>query len=293
MNNNQASVDGLLLVDKAEGLTSHDVVLMVRRAYGERSIGHLGTLDPFATGLLVLLLGRCTRLATFIDNEPKVYEATIRFGAATDTDDCTGEIIRTTDVIPDLESIKTAIKGLTGDILQIPPIYSAKKVDGKRAYDIARSGEEVELKPSQIHVHNWEILNYGQTLRNVDSDPKDISGSKDSTDPNNISGSRDSTDPNNISGSRDSADPNHISASKETRDSSSYAEMTVRITCGGGTYIRALARDLGEATGSAAHLTALRRIQSGDFHVTDAVTIQQLKEAASLPPVKPLKVVVG
>lgn len=281
MNNNQASVDGLLLVDKAEGLTSHDVVLMVRRAYGERSIGHLGTLDPFATGLLVLLLGRCTRLATFIDNEPKVYEATIRFGAATDTDDCTGEIIQTTDVIPDLESIKTAIEGLTGDILQIPPIYSAKKVDGKRAYDIARSGEEVELKPSQIHVHNWEILNYEKSLRNVDSDPKDISGSKDSTDPNNIPGSK------------DSADPNHISASKETRDSSSYAEMTVRITCGGGTYIRALARDLGEATGSAAHLTALRRIQSGDFHVTDAVTIQQLKEAVSLPPVKPLKVVVG
>lgn len=281
MNNNQASVDGLLLVDKAEGLTSHDVVLMVRRAYGERSIGHLGTLDPFATGLLVLLLGRCTRLATFIDNEPKVYEATIRFGAATDTDDCTGEIIQTTDVIPDLESIKTAIEGLTGDILQIPPIYSAKKVDGKRAYDIARSGEEVELKPSQIHVHNWEILNYEKSLRNVDSDPKDISGSKDSTDPNNIPGSK------------DSADPNHISASKETRDSSSYAEMTVRITCGGGTYIRALARDLGEATDSAAHLTALRRIQSGDFYVTDAVTIQQLKEAASLPPVKPLKVVVG
>src|SRR6476619_6926413 len=110
-----ASVEGLLLVDKPAGMTSHDVVQHVRRIYGERSIGHLGTLDPFATGLLVLLLGRATRLATFIDTEPKVYEATIRFGSETDTDDATGTVIRTA-AQPAESAIRTAIESLTGPV---------------------------------------------------------------------------------------------------------------------------------------------------------------------------------
>src|SRR5689334_11715373 len=126
-------VQGLLLIDKPAGMTSHDVVLLVRRAYGERSIGHLGTLDPFATGLLILLLGRSTRLATFIETEPKVYEATIRFGAETDTDDCTGSIIREAP-LPSQEKINSVIPTLTGRISQVPPAYSAKSVDGTRAY---------------------------------------------------------------------------------------------------------------------------------------------------------------
>src|SRR2546423_14482170 len=106
-------------------MTSHDVVQHVRRIYGERSIGHLGTLDPFATGLLVLLLGRATRLATFLDTEPKVYEATIKFGAETDTDDATGTVIRTADV-PCVTGLDEAVKTLTGKISQVPPAYSAK-----------------------------------------------------------------------------------------------------------------------------------------------------------------------
>src|SRR6476646_3114110 len=118
-----APVEGLLLVDKPAGMTSHDVVQRVRRIYGERSIGHLGTLDPLATGLLVLLLGRATRLATFIDTEPKVYEAVIKFGDETDTDDATGTTIRSAPQ-PTEAAIRNAIPSLTGMISQIPTAYS-------------------------------------------------------------------------------------------------------------------------------------------------------------------------
>src|SRR4051812_39406332 len=139
-----ARVEGLLLVDKPAGMTSHDVVQRVRRVYGERSIGHLGTLDPFATGLLILLLGRATRLATFIDADPKVYEAVIDFGGETDTDDSTGNVIRTAAIPPENAVIDSLAK-LTGCISQVPPAYSAKSVDGTRAYDAARRGEPLQL----------------------------------------------------------------------------------------------------------------------------------------------------
>src|ERR1700730_12656615 len=126
--NEVSAPQGLLLVDKPAGMTSHDVVQHVRRVYGERSIGHLGTLDPFATGLLVLLLGRATRLATVIDAEPKVYEATIRMGPETDRDDSTGKRNRT--ALPPREAVvRSAVKTLTGEISQVPPAYSAKSVD--------------------------------------------------------------------------------------------------------------------------------------------------------------------
>ena len=223
-----APAEGLLLVDKPAGMTSHDVVLLVRRAYGERSIGHLGTLDPFATGLLILLLGRSTRLATFIETEPKVYEATIRFGAETDTDDCTGSVIREAP-LPSQQQVNEVIPTLTGRISQVPPAYSAKSVDGTRAYDAARKGEPMELAPVDVDVHSWLI--------------------------------------------------------RGTRPD----ELDVTITCGTGTYIRALARDLGRATGSAAHLSSLRRIRSGEFDVGDAATIEQIKH--SVPVVRNLRVV--
>ena len=222
--------DGVLLVDKPAGITSHDVVELVRRVYHERSIGHLGTLDPFATGLLVLLLGRSTRLATFIENEPKVYEATIRFGAETETDDGTGAVTREAPV-PDADVVLQAIPSLTGAIVQVPPTYSAKKVDGVRAYDLARAGTAVALEPVPVHVHEWRV----RAVR--------------------------------------------------------LPEVDVTVVCGGGTYVRALARDLGRLVGSAAHLTALRRIRSGPFDVRDAATVERLR--AEPPRVRPLRVVVG
>ncbi len=210
-----ARPEGLLLVDKPAGVTSHDVVQIVRRAYGERSIGHLGTLDPFATGLLVLLIGHSTRLATFMQTDPKVYRATIRFGAETDTDDCTGTVVREA-APPSTAAVHQAIPDLTGKIRQVPPAFSAKSVDGVRAYDAARRGEALELQPAEVEVSGWQI------------------------------------------------------------DAERDGEIDVTITCGTGTYIRALARDLGRMTGSAAYLTSLRRLRSGPFDVSDAPTLDTI-----------------
>ncbi|HEY1952309.1 MAG TPA: tRNA pseudouridine(55) synthase TruB [Gemmatimonadaceae bacterium] len=209
------SVEGMLLVDKPAGMTSHDVVQHVRRIFGERSIGHLGTLDPFATGLLILLLGRATRLATFIDTEPKVYEATIRFGSETDTDDVTGTVTRTAP-LPSERDVRAAVESLTGKISQVPPAYSAKSVDGTRAYDAARRGEPLRLAAVDVTVHEWKPARFAEdTLEAV-------------------------------------------------------------ITCSGGTYVRALARDLGRRVSSAAHLSALRRTRAGEYRVTDAATLSEL-----------------
>lgn len=210
----------MLLVDKPAGMTSHDVVSVARRALGERRIGHAGTLDPFATGLLVLMVGRATRLLPYVSGEPKVYEATIRFGARTDTDDLTGTVVEEAP-LPSPERVDAAIAALTGTIVQMPPAYSAKKVEGVRSYAAARRGERVELRPATVEVHGWEVR-----------------------------------------------------ARRER-------ELDVTITCGGGTYIRALARDLGALAGSAAHLGALRRVRSGAFSVTDAIPVDALRDAGA------------
>lgn len=207
--------DGVLLVDKPAGMTSHDVVGAARRALRERRIGHAGTLDPFATGLLVLAVGRATRLLPYVSGEPKVYDATIRFGAEMDTDDLTGAVVRESGV-PDDGAIEAGIRALTGTIAQVPPAYSAKQVGGVRAHAAARAGAALDLAPVSVVVHDWQVQ-----------------------------------------GRHD-------------------AHLDVRITCGGGTYVRALARDLGRITGSAAHLTRLRRVRSGVFDVRDAVSLDTL-----------------
>jgi tRNA pseudouridine55 synthase len=218
---------GLLYVDKPSGPSSHDVVARVRRAARSKRVGHAGTLDPFATGLLVLAIGPCTRLLPYIVGEPKVYEATIRFGWETDTDDGTGT--RTRDAAPPAPAVlhdaasptrRLAEAQLTGTIAQVPPAFSAKHVDGQRAYDLARRGRDVVLAPVNVSVYSWEWC-----------------------------------------GATDDA-------------------LHVRITCGGGTYIRALARDLGRAVDSAAHCASLRRIASGPAHVRDAVAFDALEPGA-------------
>lgn len=216
----------MLLVDKPAGLTSHDVVARARRALRTDRIGHAGTLDPFATGLLILLVGRATRLLPYLDAEPKTYEAVIRFGAETTTDDCTGEVVRQAPP-PDSAAVDHAIAALSGAIDQVPPAFSAKKVAGRRAYAVARRGETVPLAPVRVVVHSW-------TVRGRSAD-----------------------------------------------------ELQATITCGGGTYIRALARDLGRHAGSAAHLAALRRVRSGAFSVTDALALDALDRApAALLPMR-------
>jgi tRNA pseudouridine55 synthase len=218
-----------MLVDKPAGVTSHDVVAVARRTLGERRIGHAGTLDPFATGLLVLLAGRVTRLLPYLDAEPKVYQARIRFGSATDTDDATGRVTREAR-LPIRADVDRVIGELTGSFDQVPPAYSARHVGGRRAYDVARQGDPVELPPTRVTVHAWEV-----TSRTTDT-------------------------------------------------------LDAVITCSGGTYIRALARDLGRRTGSAAHLAALRRTRSGPFDVRDACSWDALRagRCAALPPLRAL-----
>ena len=235
------TADGLLAVDKPAGVSSHDVVLAARRALGEKRIGHAGTLDPFATGLLVMLVGRATRLLPHLPGEPKVYEATIRFGAETDTEDLHGAVVREAP-LPRRGALLAAIPTLTGRIAQVPPAYSAKRVEGRRAYDLARAGEEVALRPVEVRVDRWDVL----ALTGEDGAPLALAGTASH-------------------GAVPSAD-------------ALVAEARVRITCGGGTYVRSLARDLARACGSAAHLTALRRLRSGAFTVDEAVTLQDLRD---------------
>jgi tRNA pseudouridine55 synthase len=208
--------DGVLLVDKPAGLSSHAVVDRVRRALGTKRIGHGGTLDPFATGLLVLLLGRATRLLPHLAHDPKVYRATIRFGVATNTDDATGDPVSEMSV-PSAAAVDDAMAAMTGHLLQRPPAFSAKQVGGVRAYKAARRGRPIALEPVSVRVHSWKVL------------------------------------------SRDA----------ETLD--------VEISCGPGTYVRALARDLGEASSSAAHLATLRRTRSGPFLVDGAQTLESIE----------------
>ena len=224
-----AVTDGLLLLDKPAGISSHDAVLAARRAVGEKRIGHAGTLDPFATGLLVLLTGRATRLLPYIPGEPKVYDATIAFGAETDTEDLLGTIVREAPP-PSEDAVRAALPSLTGTITQVPPAYSAKRVDGQRAYEAARAGVALELKPVSITVHSWDVLAW--------------------------------------------------------RD----RECDVRIVCGGGTYVRSLARDLARSIGSAAHLSALRRVAAGAFHVDAAQSVHALRDSppALRPPLDAL-----
>jgi tRNA pseudouridine55 synthase len=149
--------DGLLLVDKPAGFTSHDIVAIARGATHTRRVGHTGTLDPFATGLLVLLTGQATRLAQYVDGEPKVYETTIAFGSETETDDPTGAVIRTA-AAPSSAVVDSAIAQLTGSIEQLPPAYSAKQSGGVRAYAAARKGTPLELEPAHVTIHRWTIL---------------------------------------------------------------------------------------------------------------------------------------
>ena len=207
--------DGVLLVDKPAGLSSHAVVDRVRRALGTRRIGHGGTLDPFATGLLVLLIGRATRLLPYLAHDPKAYRAMIRFGQATTTDDSTGEPMAEAPV-PSPAAVADAIAAMTGNMLQRPPAFSAKQVGGVRAYKAARRGKPLTLEPVAVRVHGWRTLS--------------LAG----------------------------------------------ADLEVEVSCGPGTYVRALARDLGEAASSAAHLTSLRRLRSGPFRVEDAHSLDRI-----------------
>lgn len=172
------SMNGVLLIDKPGGMTSHDVVARVRKIIGERRVGHTGTLDPFATGLLVILIGRATRLAQFLSGAEKEYEGLIRLGYATDTGDVTGSRIACESPRPKTRSaqslrpdeIQAAIASLQGEIEQVPPMYSAKKIQGKKLYEFAREGQEVERQPVHVTIHEFETLPHGDELLSANGD---------------------------------------------------------------------------------------------------------------------------
>jgi tRNA pseudouridine55 synthase len=210
-------VDAVLVIDKPAGITSHDVVARVRRLLGERSVGHLGTLDPSATGVLPLLTGRFTRLAQFFDAASKTYEGVIRFGFATDTYDADGEAVTPAQTIQvSLEEIRRAALGFVGELNQLPPKFSAKKIAGVPAYKLARKKQEIDLKPVPVTVHRFEI--------------------------------------------------HQIEADR----ASFIAEVSA------GTYVRSLAHELGQKLGVGAHLAELRRTASGEFTLSQAITLERL-----------------
>ena len=154
-------MDGVIVIDKPEGLTSHDVVAAARRLLGEKRIGHTGTLDPLATGVLPLACGRATRLVRFLSATDKAYEATVLFGVTTDTLDVTGEEISRSGDVPSREALIAALRSFEGEQMQVPPAYSAKKVAGRRAYELARRNEPVALDPVRVRVSGIELIEYG------------------------------------------------------------------------------------------------------------------------------------
>ena len=219
---------GILLIDKPKGVTSHDVVAMVRRQLGTKKVGHAGTLDPMATGLMVVGIDSGTKLLSHLFGLDKQYLATIRLGQATSTDDAEGEVLSEADASKiTKEQLQLEIEKLTGEIEQVPSSVSAIKVDGRRAYDIVRSGESVELASRRVKIYRFQLIS---EITRVDK----------------------------------------------------FLEFDVLVDCSSGTYIRALARDMGQALGVGGHLRELRRTMVGEFRIDDATKPDELRKPMTL-----------
>jgi len=225
-----AVADGIVIVDKPAGLTSHTVVARIRRLAGTRKVGHAGTLDPMATGVLVVGLNRATRLLGHLQLADKSYDATILLGASTTTDDAEGEVVSTAPVDGiTAEAIEAAVAGFRGEISQVPSKVSAIKVDGRRAYERVRAGEEVALKARSVTVSRYDVV--------------------------------------------------------DVRLGPTGLEVGISVDCSSGTYIRALARDLGAELGVGGHLTALRRTRVGAFDLSAAHTLESLGDSFEWLPI--------
>jgi len=217
---------GLVIVDKPGGWTSHDVVARIRKLAGTKRVGHAGTLDPMATGVLVVGVEKATRLLGYLALTEKEYSGTVRLGQATDTDDADGEVISRVPAIGiGTSQLLSATGALTGEISQVPPGVSAIKVAGRRSYQLARAGQAPELKPRAVTVTRFDVV--------------------------------------------------------AVRQAGDLLDVDVAVTCSSGTYIRALARDLGAALGVGGHLTALRRTRVGPYLVSQARTLDQLASEAA------------
>lgn len=209
-------MDGIVIVDKPQGWTSQDVVSKLRGVFRTRRIGHGGTLDPMATGVLPVFVGRATRGVEFFEHAEKIYEAELLLGTITDTEDVTGTVLEKRQVCVTREQLEGALESFRGEISQIPPMYSAIKINGQKLYDLARKGQEVERKPRKITIFSLECLAFdGTTAR-------------------------------------------------------------LRVHCSKGTYIRTLCKDIGQALGCGGCMAALRRVQAGDYGISQAVALDTL-----------------
>lgn len=214
-------IDGVLIVDKDRGWTSHDVVSRVRKVLGQRKVGHTGTLDPMATGVLVVCLGRATRIVRFLDDGEKAYTAEIRLGVSTDTFDAEGAVTQI-KAVPDftMEEIETVCGAFRGRIRQVPPMFSAVKVSGRKLYELAREGREIPRAPREVIVSELDILSYRTPI------------------------------------------------------------LRIKVVCSKGTYVRALAHDIGKHLGPGGHLAALRRTRCGRFTEAQSLPMAQVASEA-------------
>lgn len=213
-------MNGILLIDKPAGWTSSDVVAKLRGILRERRVGHSGTLDPMATGLLVVFVGRATRAVEFAESHSKRYLAGLRLGVSTDTQDITGSVLAGSEALPDEAALEETLAAFRGRISQIPPMYSAIKINGKKLYEIARRGGEVERKPREISIFSLSLLGHERS------------------------------------------------------------DWMLDVSCSKGTYIRTLCNDIGTALGCGGCMSSLRRLSCGCFDIADAVTMEQVQQAA-------------
>ncbi|MEO8324168.1 MAG: tRNA pseudouridine(55) synthase TruB [Actinomycetota bacterium] len=219
-------MDGVLVIDKPAGMTSHDVVDRIRKTFDTRKVGHAGTLDPDATGVLILGIGRATRFLAYSQVAPKSYEAIARFGITTTTQDASGDIVHGSEAVPSEAEVRDALEPFRGEIEQIPPMVSAVRIGGERLYKKARRGEEIERPPRKVTISALELRGFA-------------AGEK--------------------------------------------PEATFDVTCSGGTYVRTLVHDLGNALGCGAHLLRLRRTEAGGFTIDEALPLEKVSTASLRP----------
>jgi tRNA pseudouridine55 synthase len=218
---NRTEVNGWLILDKPVGMTSTHAVSRLKRIFNAKKAGHAGTLDPLASGILPVAFGEATKTVPFVQDGEKAYRFTVKWGIETDSDDADGKVTRTSEARPTTQEIEALLPRFTGTIMQTPPSFSAIKIDGERAYDLARDGATVEIAPREVTIH---------ALRLVSSTPEDA---------------------------------------------------VLEAECGKGTYVRAIARDLGRLLGCYGHVTALRRTRVGPFHEADSLILSDLDEAGA------------
>jgi tRNA pseudouridine55 synthase len=273
---------GLIIVDKPAGMTSHDVVARVRRLAGTRRVGHGGTLDPMATGVLVIGVGRATRLLTYVTGTTKGYTGTIRLGQSTTTDDAEGEIITSPSAWGSLddvtdEAIRTGLAAQTGDIWQVPSAVSAIKVGGRRAYQLVRRGESVDLAARPVTVGRLDVRAIRRVTPAAPAVPAAPAAHAAAPTPSAAPAPPAPSAAAYAAVPVPPATPAPPAASAPSDSPMATAiDVDIDVTCSAGTYIRAIARDLGTALGVGGHLTALRRTAVGEFSLAQAVTLGEL-----------------